>query len=66
VLPVVEVKEEAVARLAYGSPVLDIAGNLPEQDCDVAVFSSGHFVEVARVVNEVEVIARPRFVFVRS
>lgn len=64
ILPVVQVKKESVKQLLTGKPIFkqDIIGKLPEEERFV-VFSGEKFIEVARKVNEGEIIARPEFVF---
>lgn len=62
-LPVVQVKEEAIRSLLTGKPIFkkDIIGNLLNSD-KFAVFLGDKFIEVARKVKEGDIIARPEFV----
>jgi len=63
ILPVVEIKEEAVEKLLTGKPIFDddlkIKEDIPEK---FAVFSGNIFIEVARKTNEPGILARPEFV----
>lgn len=63
ILPVVQVKKEAVKQLLTGKPIFkkDIEGELPKEK-KFAVFSGDRFIEVARKTKEGDIIARPEFV----
>lgn len=66
VLPVVYVKEEATQKLLTGKPISsrDIEKKVEFLDGEnVAVFCKDKFIEVARIVSDGEIIARPEFVF---
>ena len=65
IMPVLPVREEAVQRLLQGKSILqqDVLGEITAREGDsVAVFAGDRFIEVARIVNEGEVIAKPQFV----
>lgn len=68
ILPVVQIKSEAVKKLLTGKPIFkdDLTKKIKEKQEkageSVAVFSEEKFIEVARVVEEGEIIARPEFV----
>jgi len=66
VLPVVQVREEGLEPLRAGGPLTRDkvrSGCTVPAEGDVAVFCAGRFVEVARIVRQGDVIARPRFVY---
>ena len=65
VLPVIQVKSESLKQLLTGKPLMksDIIGTLPKNATHIAVFHNEQFIEVARVVKEGDIIAKPEFVF---
>ncbi len=64
ILPIVQVKEEAIKQLLTGKPLMkyDLKEKLPDSE-KFAVFLKDIFIEVARKVDEKDIIARPEFVF---
>ena len=66
ILPVVEVKKDAVRGLLTGKPLFkrDIIGNIDvKPDKSFAVFSGKQFVEIARRVNEKVIAGKADFVY---
>ena len=61
ILSVIQVKEKIVKNLLTGKPLMK--EDLKEVPEKFAVFLGDKFIEVARKVNEGEIIARPEFVF---
>ena len=63
IIPVVQVKKQSVKQLLTGKPLMkkDLK-KLPEDE-KFAVFLGDRFIEVARKVNEGDIVARPEFVF---
>lgn len=63
-MPVVQVKEEAVKELLRGKPITqeDLKEKLEIKEGNFAIFNNERFIEVARIVNEGEIVARPDFV----
>jgi len=65
IMPVVEVKEKEIKRLLTGKPLFkkDVK-KIPKGNEKglFAVFCNGRFIEIARKVDEGEIIARPEFV----
>jgi len=68
ILPTVQARQDAVDRLLHGYPVeaadLDAGSELPDEGEAVAVFRGERLLEVARVVREGDVVARPEFVLI--
>lgn len=63
VLPVVQVDEDLVKPLLDGKPLMKKDGiKLPDEDI-FAIFSKERFIEIARKIDEEDIIARPEFVF---
>ena len=64
----VEVKKEALGKLKNGSPIfLSQLKNKPtefELDEKVAVFCGGQLIEIARVVYDGSIFAKPEAVFI--
>jgi len=68
IMPVIQVKEKSVGRLLTGKPIekMDLKTKIQQKELEeeeVAVFSEKRFIEVAKVVYEDKIIARPEFVF---
>ncbi len=65
IIPVIEVKKEVVKQLLQGKPIFDkdLVNKIPEKATHIAVFSQSKFIEIAKVVKEGNIIARPEFVF---
>jgi len=65
ILPSIEIKSRNLKQILTGKPIFkeDIKGKLKVKEGNVAVFSGKRFIEVARIVNEGKIIARPEFVF---
>jgi H/ACA ribonucleoprotein complex subunit 4 len=65
VLPVVQVKENAVKSLLTGKPLFkqDIIGKLDIKEGRIAVFFGDKFIEVAKIFHEGDIIAKPEFVY---
>lgn len=65
ILSVLKVKEKSVKKLLNGSPIhkQDVAGKINVKKGEsVAVFCKERFIEIARIVNEGDIIAKPEFV----
>ncbi|PIU75604.1 RNA-guided pseudouridylation complex pseudouridine synthase subunit Cbf5 [Candidatus Pacearchaeota archaeon CG06_land_8_20_14_3_00_35_12] len=65
ILPVIQVKKETAGKLLTGKPIFreDIEeGKIPEEGKFFAVFCDSRFIEIAKVVNEEDLIAKPEFV----
>ena len=64
IMPVVEVKEESVKKLLTGKPIMkqDLKKEKGVKRGDVAVFSGNKFIEIAKIVKEGSIIAKPEFV----
>ena len=65
ILPTIQVKEKAVKQLLTGKPLMekDIKGKIKEIPEKFVIFHKDRFIEVAKKVDEGEIIARPEFVF---
>jgi H/ACA ribonucleoprotein complex subunit 4 len=66
IYPVVEVKEEPVARILHGQPLYhkDLKEKYKiDKDKIVCAFSGSNFVGMFKVVNEKTIFAKPMFVF---
>jgi H/ACA ribonucleoprotein complex subunit 4 len=63
IMQVVEIKEDNLKQILTGKPVMkkDISGKLPEADI-IAVFLGQRFVEIAKKVDEEDIILRAEFV----
>ncbi len=63
ILPAVQAKEESVSQLSDGKPIFrkDIE-SIPESE-KFAIFHGNKLIEIAKKVNEGEIIARPEFVY---
>lgn len=59
----VQVKEEAIKELLNGKPLMkkDIIGKIPNSDI-ISVFYKDRFIEIAKKVDDTEILARPEFV----
>lgn len=64
IMPVVQVKEQAVKELLRGGPIFkkDLTSEIKIKEGNIAVFCSERFIEVARIVDEGDIIARAEFV----
>tara|TARA_Y100000310_G_scaffold344848_1_gene459977 strand:- start:655 stop:1551 length:897 start_codon:yes stop_codon:yes gene_type:complete len=64
ILPVIQVKEESVSKLLTGKPIFkeDLKKEIEQKEGDVAVFSSNKFIEIAKIVQNKSIIAKPEFV----
>ncbi len=63
ILPAVQAKEESVSKLIDGKPIfLKDIEMIPEGE-KFAVFHGNKLIEIAKKVNEGEIIARPEFVY---
>lgn len=64
VLPVVQVKKDCVKKLLTGKPLFmeDILeGKIPREG-NISIFCDDQLIEIAKVVNDGEIIAKPQFV----
>ncbi|MFA5020048.1 MAG: RNA-guided pseudouridylation complex pseudouridine synthase subunit Cbf5 [Candidatus Pacearchaeota archaeon] len=63
VLPIVQIKKEAVGKIYHGSPIFktNIEGSTPKSEI-AAGFYKDRFIGVFKIVNEKGVIAKPEFV----
>jgi len=64
ILPEVQVKEKSVKQLLTGKPLFkeDIKGKIPNEEL-FAVFHKDNFIEIAKKLNQGDIVARPEFVF---
>ena len=64
ILPVAQVKKESMANLLTGKPIFrqDLAEELKVKEGSIAVFCGDKFIEVARMSEEGEILAKPEFV----
>ncbi len=64
IMPVVQVKKEIIKGLKTGKPLFkkDILGKIPDEDL-FAVFCDDDFIEIAKQVDQGDIIAKPEFVF---
>ena len=63
IIPVVSIKKNSLKQILTGKPLMneDVKGKLPDSDL-FCVFSEDRFIEVARKVDEKEIIGRSEFV----
>lgn len=64
IMPVVQVKEQAVKKLLRGGPIFkkDLVRKIKVNEGNIAIFCNERFIEVARIANEGDIIARAEFV----
>jgi len=63
IMPVVQIKEDNIKQILTGKPIMkkDVIGKISKEEIFV-VFLGERFIEVARRVEEGDIIARPEFV----
>jgi len=64
ILPVMQVRKESVKSLFVGKPIFkeDLTEELKVKEGNIAVFCEDRLIEVARIINEKDIIAKPEFV----
>ncbi|MBI2046905.1 RNA-guided pseudouridylation complex pseudouridine synthase subunit Cbf5 [Candidatus Pacearchaeota archaeon] len=64
ILPVMQARQESVKSLLVGKPIFkeDLAEELKVKAGNIAVFCEDRLIEVARIINEKGIIAKPEFV----
>ena len=64
ILPVMKVRKESVKSLLVGKPIFkeDLTEELKVKEGNIAVFCEDRLIEVARIINEKGIVAKPEFV----
>ena len=64
ILPVAQARKESVKSLLTGKPIFkeDLAEELKVKEGNIAVFCGDRLIEVARIINAEDIVARPDFV----
>ena len=64
ILPVMQVRKESVKSLLVGKPIFkeDLTEELKVKEGNIAVFCEDRLIEVARIINEKGIVAKPEFV----
>ena len=67
ILPAFQAKEDSVKKLLIGKPIFkeDLKENLEDlkENTKFAVFSDSRFIEVAKIVKDKDILAKPEFVY---
>ena len=64
ILPAIQANQESIKKLLTGKPIFqqDLTEKIPKDAIRIAVFISDRFIEVAKVINQGEILAKPEFV----